>query len=199
MLTDRRIATVAAALLWILGLCAFLPAVQGGTSQLEAPVAMLREAPLTMAAIVAPMLLAPILMVLTLVPLLSRRVPGRRTDGATAALVAATLPSALLVASLVSFLSHGIGELRWALADAAAALAALALLWRSRRADGWRRHQQRLAAFALASLPLALFIAEMLENEPAGPGAWLFVPAVFLLAAITLPTLLPPPPRAFPR
>src|SRR6266542_798483 len=135
MLTDRRIATAAAPLLWILGLCAFLPAVQTGTAHLEPPVAMLREAPLAMAAIVAPMLLAPLLMVLTLVPLLGRRVPGRRTDGAATALVLATVPSALLVASLVSFLAHGLAGYRWAIADVAAALLALLVLWRGQRVD----------------------------------------------------------------
>jgi hypothetical protein len=63
------------------------------------------------------------------------------------------------------------------------------VLWRGQRLDGWRRHRHRLAAFALASLPLAFFVGDMLAHEPAGPGAWLFVPAVFGLAVVTLPTL----------
>lgn len=189
MLSDRRLVAAAAALLWILGLCAFLPALASSPSRLEMPVACLREAPLTVAVLLAPMLLAPVLLVLTLVPLLSQRAPGRRTDRVVAALVLATLPSALLMLRLLWFLARDGGGCRWVVADAVAAGAALLVLWRAQAAAGWRRHRLRLAAFALASLPLALFLADVLANEVAGPGAWLFAPSVPLLAAVTLPAL----------
>jgi hypothetical protein len=178
-------------LLWLLGVCLFLPAIAIATPQLSSPAAGLWMAPLPVAALLAPLLLAPLLMVLTLVPLLSGRVPGRRGGQAATAVVLATLGSPLWVATLESMEQSGCLHgydlaLCFYVAVPFLALLVLAL---GHRVDGWRRHQYRLAAFALASLPLAMFTARVMEDEQTGPACWLLVPASLLLALITVPTL----------
>jgi hypothetical protein len=180
----RRIVVAALPVLAVFGACLFLPAFEVIAPRMVTPAELLSDGPL-FGAFMTPLLLALPLLLLALAPLVWSKdgAPGRALGTATTLVVAATLVSPILLALFAERLATRL---------LAAALAALALYVLGRAqahaVEGWRRQLGRLASFALASLPLALLVVR-LEDERLGLACWLFVPAAFLLAAMTLPSL----------
>jgi len=181
----RALATRTSPLLWLLGLCLFLPCVKSCGSAIS-PVGLAAEGPVLLP-LMTPFLLAQPLAIVTIVALLRRRAPGRKLSLLATLLVALTLSSPLLLVD-IDYCDRGWPLL---LVDAALALAALALLVRARRATAWPRHALTLSAFGLASLPLGLFLLDIAGHHAHDlrVGGWLSLVAFLGLPAITLPSL----------
>ena len=181
-LPARRIVAAALPILCLFGACLFLPAFEVIAPRMVTPAELLADGPL-FGAFMTPLLFAHLLVLLTLASLASSRraAPGRALGLLSTVVVAATMASPILLSVYAE---------RPATRLFAAALAALAgyVLWRAHAVAGWQRQLGRVASFALASLPLALMVVR-LDDERLGLACWLFVPAVFLLAAMTLPSL----------
>jgi hypothetical protein len=150
--------------LWLIGVATFLPTVKA-CERVESPASLIRGGPLPFSLLLSPFVVAELLAVIILLAGLLRAEPSRRWWLATLALVVPAFSSpATLVYCFCDKPTHLTDQL-YILGSALASLAALVILIRGVRADGWGRILASVRAFTVLSLPLAVWFVHLELEE----------------------------------
>lgn len=176
--------------LWLIGLCVFLPTVQGCHS-LQSPAQLMWGAPLPLLALLSPFVVAQLLVIVAVVALGRGRV-GPLHMRATVALAAVAASSAAMLA-FIGFDGHDLTAHLWRLFAGACLVAGVAVLVRARRREPWTRLSRCHTAYALFTLPMAaLLVRIVVEDGPhrVGVGAWAFLAAFVALAVVQVRSLV---------
>lgn len=182
----RALSVRVSPLLWLVGLCMFLPLVKA-CGQTETVTSLAATSP-GLAWVFAPYFAA-IPLALATSWALRRGAPGRALGLVALVVTVATFASAGFILYLESH-EHtldAIDRVRLAF-ETLAAFGASMLIIRALRIGGWRRHALVLTAYGLAALPLALLWAH-LGGGDLRFGAWLSVALFVAIPALTLPRL----------
>jgi len=187
--SGRALAKRVSPLLWLLGLCAFMPLMRA-CNEVQTPAQLMAGSP-GFVALFAPYALALPLALATMWAL--KRGPGGGTAAFSLLAAAATLISPVLILWVELDERHG----RFAFVrmgfEALALLAALLVLVRALVVRGWRRQAAALTAFALAALPLGVMLSYAFDDQRSSHdlqiGGWLSLFVLLALPAVTLPSL----------
>ena len=189
---SRRSVLLSVPPLWLIGVCLFLPTVRA-CERMETPASLIRGGPVLFSGMLAPYLFAELLAILCIVALARHRLtPFLRR--ATLAAVALSGASACVLTYMSFFPESNHTEQQWGVFDLACIAAAVAAVWRARRAGEWTRQARALVAFTFLTLQMAVFLARIgITDGPRhlGYGAWPLFAAVVALCAIHVRDLVP--------